>query len=888
MNLKINSIKLILFSLVTSIIPSQTMASGQAMASLNGAACSFTTIAEAIAAAQPNDVVNIRGGTYAQQVGEISINLILVASRGVTGCEFGNSASVTIDGSGQSFDATGGLVKITNQAKVAFQKINLTNASAINGGIIAVVDGSSLTLDNADVFDGSALSAGGNVYISSDTAIQSRVELINGSVIYGGTVVTGDGGGVAVYNSMLSITEGSLGLMGINQGNLASNNGGGIYAENSFIEINNFDSHIQNNRADNFGGGIFAVDSTVLINDATINDNTTEINGGGVYLENTNLTLTDATISNNETSELNVNNGGGGGIYLTGPSQVIIDLTTILSNKTENFGGGIFSVDSAASVSIINGSDIINNSARRGAGIFTFSPLSINSSLIRFNTASFTGGGISCAECQSLSILNASQITNNTATFSGGGLSIFSTTNTMVELINSSITSNNLTEPLSSQGAGVSQDGGTILIDTCTISSNIGAINGGGVSLFDLDAVADNARIINSQFFNNATSGSGSGRGGGALYLNEISSAHISGSEFNLNNTSKNGGAISLFESNLTLDESVISNNSAIFEGGGIHAEDSDLIIRNSSIIQNETFDLMIIPRKFGGGGIKALNSNLDLINSKVNQNMSGDIGGGIFYDGSINNSFSIQSQYGVLSNECMPSSLGFNQYCSEISNNTAVFGAGLEIRGATNEQGITLSGVALNGNIASESFSSVNGVAIDIELSNPLDTEVTMENLILVENEGFSDLNKSTIFTSGNLIVNLLSSTIANNTVRPFRAGFDNSTVVVQNSILQQNDSGPLVPASVSFIGLCNNSEMAEVGGQSFGSNLGDPQFISTSRGDYRLSPTSPSLDACSFGALLDIDGNVRPNGNSNYDQGAFEMNSNFVVKEIFINGFE
>ena len=33
---------------------------GQPIASINGAACSFNTIADAIAAAQPNDVINIK------------------------------------------------------------------------------------------------------------------------------------------------------------------------------------------------------------------------------------------------------------------------------------------------------------------------------------------------------------------------------------------------------------------------------------------------------------------------------------------------------------------------------------------------------------------------------------------------------------------------------------------------------------------------------------------------------------------------------------------------------------------------------------------------------------------------------------------------------------
>ncbi len=857
---------------------------GQPIASLNGGACSFNTIADAIQAAQPNDVVNIRGGTYSELLGEISMNLRLIASRGASGCEIGNNATVTIDGLGQTFDATGGLVKITNASKVTFININMTNASAINGGIMAILDGSKVIIDNSNIFSGSALTSGGNVYI----AFESSLLLTNGSTIYDGIVVTGDGGGVALYDSTFTITEGSIGLMGLNQGNSASNNGGGIYAENSIIEINNFESHIQNNQADNFGGGIYAVWSAMTITNTTVNDNTAENSGGGIYSNSSDISIIDATINGNETNGI-FSGTGGGGIFLIGSKgEVIIDSTTIVSNISGTSGGGIFNGGGNTMLSIINGSDIINNSSSSGGGIITFTPLSINSSLIRFNTASFSGGGIRCVNCQSLSIVNSSQITNNTAETSGGGLAIFSDSGTAVELKNSTISGNNVTNTNSSSGGGINQEGGTILIDSSTISSNNAGENGGAMSLFDLDNIQNSVRIINSQFTNNSVPSSDFGRGGGALYFNEIFSAQIIGSELNNNFSGLDGGAINLFDSNLIIDDSNISENNAILEGGGIYAEESELIVNNSLISLNEAVGIIIIaPGGLGGGGIKAMDSNLEIINSKINQNMSDDIGGGIFYDGTTNNSLLIKSKHGNLSGECLPSLLGVNEYCSEISNNSAYFGAGLMVVGSINEQGVVLSGIALNGNNSLPN-SGVRGAAVHIDLSNPLDTNVNMENLLLVENDGLSDINKSIIFTSGNIVLNLLSTTIANNTVRSFRASSNNTSVIVQNSIIQQNNSGPLVPNNVPFIGLCNNSEMAESGGQSFGPNLGDPQFVTTSRGDYRLSQTSPSLDSCAFGATIDIDGNTRPDDEGNFDQGAFEMGASLFLDMIFKNGFE
>ncbi|MFK8010826.1 MAG: hypothetical protein AB8B80_02215 [Marinicellaceae bacterium] len=887
MILKLNSIKLILIILIISSSVINAQPGDQPIASLNGGACNFNTVAEAIQAAQPNDVIHIRAGTYFETIGEISIDLTLVASSGVTGCESGANASVVIDGMGQTFDVTGGLVKIINGANLTFRDITLRNASAVNGGVMAIIEGSSVILDNSYIYGGSALSAGGNVYVSSEISNSSSFTLNNGSSIYDGIVIDGNGGGVALLNAEILINEGSIGVVG-ETGNSASNNGGGIYAESSNININNFNSFIRDNQSDNSGGGIYAIDSTIEIYDATITENTTQSSGGGMYLNNTVLTLTNSRVSLNATTSFIVNQGGAG-LYVNETSSATIDSSVILSNESETLGGGVLAIGNKALVTI-NSSDVLNNSARTGGGIFTNSPLIVNLSRVSFNSASINGGGIYCISCQSLSVLNASQISNNTASLLGGGLAVFSVDGANLEVLNSTISGNSLTSSSLSYGAGISQDGGTIVIESSTISSNSGSDNGGGVSLFNLDLVDNSARIIDSEFFNNSVPSSDFGKGGGALYLDEVKNAYISGTEFSDNISGLDGGAILLFDSSLVIDNSIILNNKSILEGGGIYAEESDLIIENSTINENEAVEFVVItPGNLGGGGIKVLNSNLDLINSKVNQNFSKNSGGGVFYEGTVNNSLTIKSVYGTLSNECLPSLLEFNEYCSEISNNEAIIGAGLLIKGSTNEDGITLSGVALNANDTTVTGQSiVSGVAVEIDITNSLDTDVTMENLILAENDGHDELNKSIIFTKGPVVVNLLSSTLVNNSARPFRAGNDNSAVIVQGSILQQNNHGPLVGNNIPFISLCNNSQAPESGGQSFGPDLGDPQFIPTNRGEYRLADTSPSLDTCSFGSLIDIDGNDRPNQNSPYDQGAFEMNATIVLDRIFKDGFE
>jgi hypothetical protein len=469
----------------------------------------------------------------------------------------------------------------------------------------------------------------------------------------------------------------------------------------------------------------------------------------------------------------------------------------------------------------------------------------------------------------------------------GGGINVFSSNDTAVEIRNSSITGNSLTNPKISLGGGIYQDGGTILVDSSAISSNSARIYGGGISLFDLASVS----IAGSTFFNNSTTASllNSNSGGAALYLNEVTNAHIINSDFNQNESGHYGGAIFISESNLVLDHSTVSENSTRQGGGGLHSEESDLEIKNSFISENIAIaSTASLPGILGGGGISAIDTNLDLINTKVNGNTSNDLGGGIYYRSFSDNSLTIKSVYGASLDECMPSALGFNEYCSEISNNSSVIGAGIWVLSTESEQEVYLNGIALNGNTGiSVGGTPNNGVALRLTIFNTNGSQVTLENIIAVENDGV-DVDDTIFHISGDVTLNLDSTTISNNTGIPFLAGDDDSTIVVQNSIFQQNASGPFVANGVPFISLCNNSQSPFTVGQSFGSDLGDPQFISTNRGDYRLAPTSPSLDNCTFGALLDIDGNVRPNNNSNYDQGAFEMNANFSVVEVFMDGFE
>ncbi|MEN1729460.1 MAG: hypothetical protein AAGJ52_13575, partial [Pseudomonadota bacterium] len=103
-------------------------------------------------------------------------------------------------------------------------------------------------------------------------------------------------------------------------------------------------------------------------------------------------------------------------------------------------------------------------------------------------------------------------------------------------------------------------------------------------------------------------------------------------------------------------------------------------------------------------------------------------------------------------------------------------------------------------------------------------------------------------------------------------------------NTIIH-NNAAPNVAFGVPFIRSCNNSQPGS--GQSMGGNLGDPGFVTTARGNYRLDASSVSADQCADGPGRDLDGLYRLSG-SLIDQGAFEHDGLLTAPDqIFRNRF-
>jgi TIR domain/Trypsin-like peptidase domain/AAA ATPase domain len=256
------------------------------------------------------------------------------------------------------------------------------------------------------------------------------------------------------------INDGTLTLTNIKvSGNSTYDGAGGITNNNTgTLTINK--STISGNKSTissekSIGGGGIGNEGTLLLNNCTISDNTTNTGGGGISNAGT-LTLTNSTISHNTSS------GGG-------------------------FGGGIGNYGGSLTIS---NSRIFGNTAAAGAGIFNNSgPLTLSNSTVSDNTADYYGYGGGIHNVNGTLKLTNSTVSNNTAGYGGGINNGYSYGDHAfddafnhggpITLTNSTISDNRATE-----GGGIlANEDSQANIIFCTIYDNAATSEGGGIAI---------------------------------------------------------------------------------------------------------------------------------------------------------------------------------------------------------------------------------------------------------------------------------------------------------------------------------------------------------------------------------------------------------------------
>ena len=481
----------------------------------------FSTLNDAVSAAGFGDTLRVSTGVYYETVNIYNQNLAIEGnynddfSKKVTGGKSIISAPRGLPTfSGSTFD-------ITNST-VFLKEIDITkggfkiNTSGFGGGL-DIRHASDVTLYRCSIYDNFALGQGGGVYVYNSSFVATNSPVFENNV-HSGFMIGVDnncGGGIFAENS-------DVNLFSISKiyNNSAGSKGGGIFLKNSDAATSV--SSIYENSADS-GGAVAAYSSTFnQKNVSYIYANTATTKGGGIFLENNSVgTVSDLSVVGYPYAygPNIVTAGDGGGVYAADSTLILSNLVNIAHNIAYDSGGGVYLTNSlltSYSSKIGRASSDFTNSAFKGGGVYAInSTLNFTNSLITHGNASY-GGGVYLNEISEISNCN---IIDNYATGAGGGIH--------------------------------SRSSGSIY--GCTISNNYSFTFGGGIDCINIGTV-NNCDINNNYSYY-----------GGGIFLNNneiVSNCNV------YDNSAVYGGGI-YCDGKGIIDNCSISGNYASNDGGG-------------------------------------------------------------------------------------------------------------------------------------------------------------------------------------------------------------------------------------------------------------------------------------------------------------------------------
>ncbi|MDM8530022.1 choice-of-anchor Q domain-containing protein [Anaerolineales bacterium HSG25] len=229
----------------------------------------------------------------------------------------------------------------------------------------------------------------------------------------------------------------------------------------------------------------------------------------------------------------------------------------ILTGGQADKGGGLLS---RASYLILNGSNIVSNTAVDGGGLYieTGNPVHIDSVDINNNTATNNGGGAYCASGRTLFF--GGEIQDNVAAQDGGGL--YSATGSEVDMTGGASIARNIA---GRHGGGNYVAAAVFSLRNKRFVANSATENGGGFYVAEGGTIfLANLVLINNKGVN-----------GGGIYRDATGLGELQHLTFWGNIASQQGGGIYNAGSELTLNASIMESNVATgtVESNGIQAE---------------------------------------------------------------------------------------------------------------------------------------------------------------------------------------------------------------------------------------------------------------------------------------------------------------------------
>ena len=506
------------------------------------------------------------------------------------------TAADNVTGDVVSADAAGEIGIVDNQKELNGVSDNGT-FQTLQKRIDDTQEGSTLTLENDYLYDGDfnnasqiiiskSLTIDGKGYsidankksgifnVTADNVVIKNITFLNGNSTFGGAICFSSSTGSVIDCYFINNT---------------ADNGGAIYADNTFSD-STINSTFINNSAKNGGAIYFNGEiNNVLIN-GCFKDNGAVISGGAIYVwgqaHNNNFSsefysnradnLIGGAISFNNLSENNCFESifkdnyapYGGAIFFYNKTNHNKFKCEFMNNTAKSCGGAIFFYDTTSNNSFagkFSENHALGQIDENGnGGAITFKDISANSTFscdFINNTAAKTGGGVNYRLTPYNITFNSSFINNNASV--GGAVNFFESFENVI--FNGEFTGNSAV------------NGGAIAVMEAIVRDvsfkNNHAGNGGAVyfeaagEIINCNFTANTADYGGSAYFNNAGTvtdcnfGNNTAEYGGAVYI--CHKAIITNCNFT-GNRAANGSAIYFFDSaNSTVSDSYFLNNKA-------------------------------------------------------------------------------------------------------------------------------------------------------------------------------------------------------------------------------------------------------------------------------------------------------------------------------------
>lgn len=305
--------------------------------------------------------------------------------------------------------------------------------------------------------------------------------------------------------------------------------------------------------------------------------------------------------------------GNGGGVHISG--SPIIENCSFVGNTASSGGGGVFlNTNTKGSPTLTNCTFSKNNATNGGALSIGNCDPSISNCSFLGNSASLSGGGVSVNSNSNPTLLNCT-FTSNTSEM-GGGLDNGDTCTSTLKFC--TFYDNSATGEWKGGGA-IANNSGHIDIMNCIFKGGSASYYGGGVWIFhgtgsfwsctfEENSATEGGGMYNRNstvelsecsFYDNTATVDNFASGGGAI-ANLFGSITMTSCLLNYNHATfgSGGGMYNLGTVDTTLMSScTVTNNNALYRGGGLYCSSSDLTIANCTFENN-------VAKWFEGDGI--------------------------------------------------------------------------------------------------------------------------------------------------------------------------------------------------------------------------------------------------------------------------------------------